>query len=63
MPITDLEIYSAASVTIKHYGPEAWNHAVERAEILDESGDEEGRDAWVRIANAIREILRKGSLS
>jgi hypothetical protein len=56
---SDLDIYRAANALLKSHGDGAWDHATQRALTLDYAGDIAGRDVWVRVANAIRETLRK----
>ena len=46
---------SAKLLTDQHGALEAEVHAAQQADALLESGDMEGRRAWVRILDAVRE--------
>ncbi len=54
---SDLDIYRSANEFIKQYGQDAPILAAMRADELMESGDMDGRVVWLRIVNAIEELL------
>ena len=56
--IPDWEIWSSANTLIKQYGDGAVLHAAQRADVLLERGDMDGRRVWHRIEAAIRELQR-----
>ncbi len=56
--IPDWEICSAANTLIKHHGDGAVLHAAQRADVLLERGDLDGRRVWHRIEAAVREMQR-----
>ncbi len=56
--IPDLDIYRAANVIIKQYGPDAPIHAAMRADAMLEAGDLDGAAVWKRILRAVEELQR-----
>ncbi len=54
--IPDLDIYRAANVIIKQYGPDAPIHAAMRADAMLEAGDQNGYAVWRRILRAVEEL-------
>ncbi len=56
--IPDLDIYRAANVIIKQYGPDAPIHAAMRADAMLEVGDLDGAAVWKRILRAVEELQR-----
>ena len=56
--IPDLDIYRAANVIIKQYGPDAPIHAAMRADAMLEAGDQDGYAVWRRILRAVEELQR-----
>lgn len=51
------DIYRSAAVVIREHGSQAEAVAEGRARQLGKAGDLEGRDVWLRIAQAI-EVLQ-----
>ena len=56
---TNREIYQATTLLIKQHGDEAPIHAAMRADELMEAGDMDGKDVWLRILNAVDELLAR----
>ena len=56
---TELDIFRSASVLIKQHGNKADLVALDHSCRLAAKGDSEGAAVWVRIMNAVKEILRK----
>ncbi len=54
----DLDIYRAANVIIKQYGPDAPIHAAMRADAMLEKGDLDGYAVWRRVLRAV-EVLQR----
>ncbi len=54
---SDLDIYRSANELIEQHGDDAPILAAMRADELMESGDMDGRVVWLRIVNAIEELL------
>ncbi len=55
----DLDIYRTAKVLIDRYGDGASLHAASRADELLDKGDMEGRAVWIRIQEAMLELLKE----
>ena len=55
-----LDIYRSANELIKQHGEDAPIHAAMRADELMETGDMEGEAVWLRIAQAVEELLSAG---
>ena len=55
--ISDLDIYRAANLVIKHHGVDAAIEAARMVERMMELGDLEGRDLWLLIWRTI-EVLQ-----
>ena len=51
--ISDLDIYRAANLLIRHHGAEAEIQAAKRADLMLERGDHDGQIVWQRIRRAI----------
>ena len=54
----DRDIWRAANVLIQKHGPDAVYHASQRADELLERGDMDGRAVWLRLYEAVQELLR-----
>ena len=51
------DIYRSAKLLIDQYGAvEAEVHAAQRADALLEAGDLDGRQVWLRILEAVKEL-------
>ncbi len=57
---SDLDIYRAAQALIDQHGDDAPIHAAMRADELAEAGDMEGRIVWIRVVEAVKELLNTG---
>ncbi len=57
--ISDLDIWRAAQVMVKHYGDGAATEAAMRADEFLDQGIIEGRRLWMRIMQAIEELQRE----
>jgi hypothetical protein len=53
MPISDLDVYCAASLLIREYGDDAEGVAVQRVDQMLDRSDEGGAVVWMRIRRAI----------
>ncbi len=53
---SDLDIYRSANKLIEQHGEDAPILAAMRADQLMETGDMDGRAAWLRIVKAIEEL-------
>jgi hypothetical protein len=62
--VSQLEIWRAANVLVKHYGAEAPVVAAKRANALLGQGDKDGHAVWLGILRAVKELrwtaLREG---
>jgi hypothetical protein len=56
MPVSDLEIWTAANLITKRIGAEARREAVRRAGEMLVRGDAEDHVVWLRIYRAIIEL-------
>ena len=56
---SELEIWRAANLVIKHHGDDAWCHASTRADELLDEGELEGVAVWRKILTAIEELQRE----
>ena len=54
---SDLDIYRSANLLVKRHGDEAPIHAAMRADAMLDKGDLDGQRAWLRILNAVEELL------
>lgn len=54
---TDLDIYRAASLVIQKYGDGAIIYAGARADKLLEIGNEKGNGLWLKVLDAVQELL------
>ena len=60
LPVMDnRDIWRAANLLIQQHGPDAVFHASQRADDLLERGDMDGRRVWLRIHEAVQELLRE----
>ncbi len=57
--ISDLDIYRAANILIKHHGADAPIEAAMRADAMLEAGDLDGAAVRKRIIKAVEELLSK----
>ena len=57
--VSDLDIYRSAWLMVRQHGDDAVIQAAMRADELLERGDLEGQRAWLRIVDAIGELLSK----
>ncbi len=56
MPVNS-EIYRAAKLVIRKYGDGAIIYAGARADRLLEIGNEKGNDLWLKVLDAVQELL------
>ena len=56
---SDLYIYCSAAAFIDQHGDEAPIHAAMKVDDMLERGDMDGRAVWLRIVDAIRDMLRE----
>jgi hypothetical protein len=56
--VSDLDIWRAANLLIRKHGANAEFEAAQRADLMLDRGDDEGRLVWARIRRAI-EALRE----
>ena len=54
--ISELDIYRAANLLIRHHGQEAEIEATRKADLMVDRADIEGRSVWLRIRRAIIEM-------
>ncbi len=52
----DIDIWRAANLIMKQHGENAEILAAQRADLMLERGDREGRFVWLRIRRAIAEL-------
>ena len=52
----DIDIWRAANLVVKQHGENAEIVAAQRADLMLERGDPEGRLVWLRIKRAIVEL-------
>ncbi len=57
---TGLDIYRTAKLLIDRHGAGASLHAANRADELLDKGDMDGRAVWMRIQDAVLELLKEG---
>jgi hypothetical protein len=57
--LKDLDIYRTAKVLIDRYGDGASLHAAGRADELLDKGDMEGRRVWLRVHEAVLELVKE----
>ncbi len=55
----NIDIYRTANEFIKQHGDEAPIHAAMRADEMLENGDMDGLAVWMRIVNAVEELLNR----
>ena len=56
--VSDLDVYRSAKLRIDQHGDEAPIQAAMRADQMLERGDLDGQAVWMRILNAVEELLR-----
>lgn len=56
--IADIDIWRAANLLVERHGEDAGTIAAMRADDMLEKGDLEGETVWLRILDAIEELLR-----
>jgi hypothetical protein len=54
---TDLDIYRTAKLCIDQHGNEATFHAGIRVDEMLDNGDLDGRAVWLRVLEAIKELV------
>jgi len=54
---SDTEVYRAANLIIQKYGDGAIIYAGARADKLLADGDEQGKKMWLRVLDAVQELL------
>jgi triphosphoribosyl-dephospho-CoA synthetase len=54
---TDSDIYRAANLIIRKCGDGAIIYAGARADRLLETGNEKGNNPWLKVLNAVQELL------
>ena len=57
--ITDLDIYRSAKVLIDQHGEDAPIWAAQKADAMLESGNLDGKRLWLKILEAVEELLSK----
>jgi hypothetical protein len=57
--ISDLDIYRTAKVLVDRYSDRASLYAASCADELLDQGDMEGRTLWIRIHEAVLELLKE----
>lgn len=55
--ISEIDIWRAAKQLIEWKGHDAEGHASERAKELLAMGDHDGHAVWLRIGDAVRDLL------
>ena len=53
----DLDIWRSANILVTHHGAEAPIHAAMQADAMLEKGDLDGQRVWLRILEAVGELL------
>ncbi len=56
--ISDLDIYRAANLLVKHHGQDAQIHSIKRASAMLDKGDLGAYAVWKRILRAVEELQR-----
>ena len=59
MMTSDLDVYRSAQLLVERHGDEATIHAAMKTDDMLERGDMDGRAVWLRIVDAVRELLRE----
>lgn len=57
--IAEIDIWRAAKQLVDWNGQDAVSHASERADELLAAGDRDGHAVWLRIGEAVRDLLRE----
>jgi hypothetical protein len=55
--IPEIDIWRVANLMLRHYGDEANVEGAIRAEELFEEGDHNGAAVWLRVIDAIAQLL------
>ena len=58
--VDDLDIYRSARLLIDQHGQDAALEAARRADELRHKGDLDGQVTWLRIHEAVLELLKRG---
>ncbi len=56
--VSDLDVYRSARLLVDQHGDEAPIHAATQADAMLDKGDLDGQAVWMRILNAVEELLR-----
>ena len=56
---SDLDIWRSANQLINRYGDDDWFHAAQRADDMLEQGDMDGRRVWLRVLDAVNELMKQ----
>ena len=56
---TNLDIWRSASVLLSRYGEGASLHTANRADEMLDKGNLDGRAVWIRIQEAVFELLKE----
>lgn len=63
MTVIDRDIYGAAHFLIERHGDDAEFEAAQRADGFLEKGDHGGKNVWLRVKQAIRDMqVRNGTV-
>ncbi len=54
---SDIDVYRSAKLLVDQHGDEAPIHAAMRADAMLDAGDLDGQVVWMRILEAIKELL------
>ena len=57
MTVRELDIWRAAKLLVDQHGADASIRAAQRADELLAAGDIEGRAAWLRILEAVKDLM------
>ena len=55
--VVEVDIWRTAKLYIERYGDDAAIHAAMRTDELLDQGDMDGRAQWLRILDAVKELL------
>ena len=59
-PMTsDLDTWRSANQLINRYSDDAWFHVAQHADDMLEQGDMGGRRVWLRILDAVNELMKQ----
>ncbi len=59
MTVSEIDIYRSANLLVKRHGAEAMIHAAMNADAMLDRGDLDGQRVWLRIIQAIEELLQR----